>query len=135
MTSQTNKMKRERSPMPIVASSGLTVLHRTPFTEGYPELALPTRPVQQSQYCPWSPTRWNGRVVYPEQHIREVVYNRIIVVDSRKAYVYFASRSIAFSDASRPYELVAGSGKTILWYVLWQVRGFASCLCHQLARL
>jgi len=35
----------------------------------------------------------------------------------------FRIRSIAFFDASRPYGLVAGSGKTILWYVSPQVYG------------
>ena len=35
----------------------------------------------------------------------------------------FRIRSSAFFDASRPYGLVAGSGKTILWYVSPQVYG------------
>jgi hypothetical protein len=45
MTSQINKMKREVSLPPIVVSLGLIVPHRSPFAEGYPELALPARPV------------------------------------------------------------------------------------------
>jgi hypothetical protein len=74
-------------------------------------------------------------MVHPGQHIREVVHNRVIVMDSRKAYVFVASRSIAFPDAPWSYELVAGSGKTILWYVSPQIREFAACSCQQLARL
>jgi len=103
MTSQTNMMKRELSLPPNVSSSGLIMPHRSPFTEGYPELALPTRSVPEPQHCSQSPTRWNRRMVHSGQHIREVVHNRIIVMDSRKAYVYFSFRSIAFFNASRPY--------------------------------
>jgi len=47
MTSQTNKMKRELSLPPIIASPGLIVPYRSPFTEGCPELALPARSVQE----------------------------------------------------------------------------------------
>jgi hypothetical protein len=68
-------------------------------------------------------------MVYPGQHIREVVHNGIIVMDPRKAYVIFAFRSITIFDFSWPYVLVAGSGKTILWYVSPQVHGFAAYSC------
>ena len=135
MTSQLNRMKRELSLPPIVASSGLIVPHRLPFTEGYPELAIPARSVQEPQHCSWSSTRWNRRMVHPGQHIREVEHNRIIVVDPREAYVIFEFRSIASFDASLPYGLVAGSGKTILWYVSPQVCGFSACSYCQLAQL
>jgi len=68
-------------------------------------------------------------MVHPGQYIREVEHNGINVVDPRKAYVFFASRYIAFSDASWSYGLVAGSGKSILWYVSPQVHEFAACSC------
>jgi len=67
-------------------------------------------------------------MVHPRQHIREVDHNRIVVMDPWKAYVVFASQFIAFSDASWPYERVAGSGKTVLWYVLPQVHGFSELM-------
>jgi len=69
-------------------------------------------------------------MVHPGQHIREVVHNGIIVMDPWKAYVFSAFRSIAFFDASWPYELVAGSGKTILWCVSPQVCGSVACSCY-----
>ena len=137
MTSQINKMKREVSLPPIVVSLGLIVPHRSPFAEGYPELALPARSVQEPQHCSWSTVRRNCRMVHPWKHIREVVHNGVVVMDSRKAYVVLTFRSITFFDASWPFGLVAGSGKTILWYVSPQVHEFAAsrCSCCQLARL
>ncbi len=68
-------------------------------------------------------------MVHPGQHIREMVHNGIIVMDPRKAYVFFTFLPIAIFDSSRPYGLVAGSGKTILWYVSPQVHGFAAYSC------
>ena len=120
---------------PIVVSLGLIVPHRSPFTEGYPELALPARSVQEPQHCPWSTVFWNCRMVHPGKYIRDVVHYRVVVMGSRKAYVLLTFRSITFFDASRSYGLVAGSGKTILWYVSPQVHEFAACSCFQLARL
>ena len=74
-------------------------------------------------------------MVHPGQLIREVDHNRIIVMGTWKAYVFFISRSIAIVDISWPNGLVAGSGKTVLWYVPARVREFAALLCYQLARL
>jgi len=74
-------------------------------------------------------------MVHPGQRIREVDNNRILVMGTWKAYVFFISRFIAISDISWPNKLVAGSGKTVLWYVLPRVREFAALLCCELARL
>jgi hypothetical protein len=56
-------------------------------------------------------------MVHPGHHIREVDHNGIIVMGPRKAYVSFAFQSIPFFDDLGSHGLVAGSGKTVLWYV------------------
>ena len=74
-------------------------------------------------------------MVRPGQHIRKLDHNRMLALDPREAYVFFTFRSIAFFDVYRPNELAAGSGKSVLWYVLAEVRGFAPCSFFRLVRL
>ena len=74
-------------------------------------------------------------MVHPGQLIREVDHNRVIVMGPWKAYVFSYLGPLPFFDISWPNKLVAGSGKTVLWYVPPRVRDFATLLCCQLARL
>ena len=139
MTNQTNRMKRELNP-PTNCKNVRTDC--ASWLKGH-HLQKDIR----SWLSPPDPSK-NHNIAHAAQHdgtaewfIHGSTFDKWITTGSllwihgKRMSFSHSSPSLAVFNFSRPNKLVAGSGKTILSYVLSQACGFTACSRSQLARL
>jgi len=79
-------------------------------------MAVSTRSFNKSEHCPQSPPQGNSNLVFPRRYLPrvEVVSSPL---DSWQTYVPFICLSLLHPPTFIPL-LVAGSGKSVLWFVV-----------------
>src|SRR5712691_12653778 len=80
-------------------------------------MALPSRSVNQSQHCTEGPSRGDINLVFPGQHFRAL---EVIAFSPLGPWQTYAP--LAFHYSTYSPVLIAGSGKSVLWFVI-------SCCC------
>ena len=97
--------------------------HRDPVTGENAKLALSSGSLYKSQYRTEGPPQGNSILVFPKRCFRGVETVSFPLVDPWQTYGLFLS----LLDVSLTAVLVAGSGKSVLWFVI-----FWYCCLHRL---